>query len=173
MRQGRLQRIVAGVAALGIHALAVFAFLSGGRDKSPPTALASREAAAQRVPRTGAIAAQTSVAAPEQSGRAIDWASEAAAVAKNHADVGRPEFFGRPAPEPRKPCKVKDRIWFYEGNGPELPPGAVAVGKHCVFSGIMLTCTSKLGTVEMDTEELLRDLRENGGPSVPHPDQCE
>ena len=84
-----------------------------------------------------------------------------------------PLTFGRAARPTRKPCRVRELVWFYEAKGPELPPGAVTLGKHCVLDLPILRCTLKLGQAEMDANALVAALRDNGGPSIPDPNVCD
>jgi hypothetical protein len=195
MRQGRLPRYIAGAAVLLLHALAVLALLSApdrtqpptpqfvslwpddpvtpdGKPVPPPGPLPQRANAPREESPPDVVRAVVPAPSSPSTGQ-IDWQREAVAVAKNLATDDHPQVFGRPAPVPRKPCKPKDSVWFYEPKRPELPPGAVALGKHCVLNLPVLVCTVRLGSVEMDTEELITSLREDGGPSVPDPELCD
>lgn len=104
----------------------------------------------------------------------IDWSREAAAVADAHVKPpADPGFGGKPLPQPRERCKVKEWQWTPEPKkGGVLPLPYVVLGRCVVGLGFFGCAVGE--KPETNTHQLDAYKRgEKTGPSVPDPNTCD
>jgi len=134
----------------------------------------ARKEARQIVPSPDVAATAGANRAPAAAGNdAIDWQAEATAAAKAQAEPERALAFGKALPVFRKPCKPRENPWFEEPKALVIPPGSVAIGKHCFTLGQSIQCVARVGQSETDTERLVAALQEDEVSSIPHPEMCD